>query len=88
MALSVDLNGTTRRFDALASGATLLQLVGALELKSDRVALEHNGEIAPRASWSERSVAEGDRIELVHFVGGGCDWAGGSGWAVGGNERV
>ena len=73
MALTLTLNGATRRFESLAPGANLVDLVAALELKSDRVALELNGEIASRTFWSSRSLAEGDKIELVHFVGGGVD---------------
>jgi sulfur carrier protein len=72
MAITLVLNGQPRTFDALASGASLQQLVDALELKADRVALERNGEIAPRTSWAAVAVADGDRIEVVHFVGGGC----------------
>jgi sulfur carrier protein len=43
-----------------------------LALKGDRVAVERNGEIAARTSWPAVMVADGDRIEVVHFVGGGC----------------
>ncbi len=71
MALSLILNGQPRTFDALSEPATLDQLVHALGLKSDRVAVEHNGTIAPRAAWFETSLTEGDRLEVVHFVGGG-----------------
>jgi thiamine biosynthesis protein ThiS len=35
------------------------------------VAVEHNGEIVPRASWPETVLEAGDRLEVVHFVGGG-----------------
>jgi sulfur carrier protein len=41
-------------------------------LKGDRVAVELNGEIVPRAHWVETIVEEGDRLEVVHFVGGGA----------------
>jgi thiamine biosynthesis protein ThiS len=36
------------------------------------VAVEHNGEIVPRATWGERILNGGDRLEVVHFVGGGA----------------
>lgn len=72
MPLTLVLNGQSRTLEALASGSSLQQLVETLELKSDRVAVEHNGEIAPRTSWGAVGVADGDRIEVVHFVGGGC----------------
>lgn len=49
----------------------MAQVVNALDLKADRIAVEHNGEIAPRTGWGEVFVADGDRLEVVHFVGGG-----------------
>ena len=52
-------------------GVVLAEVVAALGLKADRIAVELNGEIAPRTSWAERLVREGDRLEVVHFVGGG-----------------
>lgn len=71
MALRVTINGQPREFSTLASPVTLAELIVSMELKGDRVAVEHNGEIAPRASWAEASVVTGDRLEVVHFVGGG-----------------
>ena len=71
MALSVILNGEPREFGQLEPGASLVEIVAALELKADRVAIEHNGEIAQRGTWEETSVNTGDRLEIVHFVGGG-----------------
>jgi thiamine biosynthesis protein ThiS len=35
------------------------------------VAIEHNGNIVPRAEWTDARLADGDRLEIVHFVGGG-----------------
>ena len=55
----------------LPASPSLEDLVRELGLKSDRVAVEHNGEIVPRASWAGASLADGDHLELVHFVGGG-----------------
>ena len=40
-------------------------------MKSDRVAVELNREIVPRERWSGTRLSEGDRLEIVHFVGGG-----------------
>jgi thiamine biosynthesis protein ThiS len=71
MALTLIINGQPRIFDALPPSATVFDLVQALELKQDRIALELNGDIAPRATWSDRLLGDQDRIELVHFVGGG-----------------
>ena len=65
------LNGQTREFEQLAAGANLQDLIVELGLKGDRVAIEHNGNIVPRAEWAEARLADGDRLEIVHFVGGG-----------------
>jgi sulfur carrier protein len=50
---------------------TLAQLIEHLGMKQDRVAVELNRDIVPRAKWPETNLAEGDRLEIVHFVGGG-----------------
>jgi thiamine biosynthesis protein ThiS len=71
MALRVMINGQPRVFEELAAGATVLDLIAALDLKGDRVALELNGEIAPRTAWGTLALADGDKVEIVHFVGGG-----------------
>jgi sulfur carrier protein len=65
------INGQPRSFAELQPGVALAEVVAALGLKADRIAVELNGEIAPRMSWAERVVREGDRLEVVHFVGGG-----------------
>jgi len=72
MPLTVILNGQSRNFDTLPEPVRLEQLIGELGLKEDRVAVEHNGEIVPRTGWAETTLHEGDRLEVVHFVGGGC----------------
>lgn len=71
MSLSIILNGQPREFAQLESGTSLNEIVGLLELKSDRIAVEHNGTIAQRALWDQARVTNGDRLEIVHFVGGG-----------------
>jgi sulfur carrier protein len=71
MSLMLILNGQPRVFETLSQPASLEQLIGELELKGDRIAVEHNGEIAPRSGWGEASLNGGDRLEVVHFVGGG-----------------
>ncbi len=65
------LNGQSREFAQLATPAHLQDLIGELGLKGDRVAIEHNGNIVPRAEWASTPLADGDRLEIVHFVGGG-----------------
>ena len=71
MDLTVMLNGQERTFAGLEDGAALGQVVAELGLKADRVAVEHNGEIARRGLWDETRVQSGDKLEVVHFVGGG-----------------
>ena len=71
MSLTLVLNGQARTFDALQESANVEQLVGELGLKGDRVAVEHNGEIVARSNWSGTALSSGDRLEVVHFVGGG-----------------
>ena len=50
---------------------SLAELIAQLGMKGDRVAVELNREIVPRAQWSDTELHEGDRLEIVHFVGGG-----------------
>ena len=52
---------------------SLAQLIEQLAMKGDRVAVELNREIVPRSQWSETDLHDGDRLEIVHFVGGGSD---------------
>lgn len=65
------INGQQREFAELSETSTVSDLLAVLQLKGDRVALERNGEIVSRAAWGETRVAGGDKIEIVHFVGGG-----------------
>ena len=51
---------------------TLAGLVESLGIKPDRVAIELNHEIVPRGEWAETPLKDGDRLEIVHFVGGGA----------------
>ena len=69
--MDVVINGHARTFPELAAGSTVQDLITALALKSDRVAIEQNGAIVARPSWSSVGVADGDKFEIVHFVGGG-----------------
>lgn len=50
---------------------SLAQLIEQLGMKGDRVAAELNREIVSRAQWNETQLKDGDRLEIVHFVGGG-----------------
>jgi sulfur carrier protein len=72
MSLALVLNGQPRSFDTLSQTSSLDLLIAELGLQGDRVAVEHNGAIVARAAWSQTALREGDRLEVVHFVGGGC----------------
>lgn len=70
--LTVQLNGQARTLEGTDDPSPLDVVIGALELKSDRVAVELNGDIVRRSMWGQTQVGNGDRLEIVHFVGGGC----------------
>lgn len=70
-ALHLIVNGVPRTLDGLASPSSLTAVLDRLEMRPDRVAVELNSEIAPRTQWPELAIKDGDRVEIVHFVGGG-----------------
>lgn len=72
MPFTLSINGQPRSFENLSSQASLAQVIEKMKLKGDRIAVEHNGEIVQRARWPETTVSSGDRLEIVHFVGGGA----------------
>ncbi|MDE2486383.1 MAG: sulfur carrier protein ThiS [Alphaproteobacteria bacterium] len=66
--MQLTVNGELRTFQAIADVAGL---VAALGLDARKVAVERNLEIVPRSAYGLTPLAEGDRIEIVHFIGGG-----------------
>jgi sulfur carrier protein len=68
--MKLHINGEERDFNS-PPPSTLAELVEILGMKADRVAVELNRDIVPRDRWSETPLNEGDRLEVVHFVGGG-----------------
>jgi thiazole synthase/sulfur carrier protein len=66
--MTLTINGEEKAFGALSN---LAALVAELGLDARKVAVEHNLEIVPRSAYAETGVADGDRIEIVHFIGGG-----------------
>jgi thiamine biosynthesis protein ThiS len=68
MELSITVNGEARAVPPRCTVAHLLQL---MELSATRVAVERNREVVPRAEYAETVLADGDRLEVVTFVGGG-----------------
>jgi sulfur carrier protein len=79
--MKLHINGEERAFadPVLPVEFTLTTLIESLNMKSDRVAVELNHEIAPRDRWPETILKDGDRLEIVHFVGGGLDSQGSHG---------
>ena len=65
--MNLTINGELRHLPAETLGA----LVQHLGMKPDRVAIELNGEIVPREQWPQTPLKDGDRLEIVQFVGGG-----------------
>jgi len=72
--MNIYINGEERAFADPASPAqfTLAVLIESLAMKPDRIAVELNRNIVPRDRWPQTQLKDGDRLEIVHFVGGGC----------------
>jgi sulfur carrier protein len=68
--MRLHINGEERDFSDPVP-FTLAALVETLGMKADRVAVELNRDIVPRDRWGETALNDGDRLEIVHFVGGG-----------------
>jgi thiamine biosynthesis protein ThiS len=66
--MELTINGDRREF---ADGLHLAGLVEQLGMKPERVAIELNRDIIPRDQWAATALKNGDRLEIVHFVGGG-----------------
>ena len=66
--MRVTVNGEVRE---APDSATLAEQLASLGIESGRVAVERNREIAPKSLWTAITLADGDRLEIVQFVGGG-----------------
>jgi thiamine biosynthesis protein ThiS len=66
--MQITINGEERE---VPDHLTLKGLIDHLALAPERLAVELNRKIVRRADWPQTSLAEGDRVEIVHFVGGG-----------------
>jgi thiamine biosynthesis protein ThiS len=69
--MKLAINGRDRDFPELDCDPKVDRLLELLQLKADRVAIERNGEIIPRATWAQVQLEHGDKLEVVQFVGGG-----------------
>jgi thiamine biosynthesis protein ThiS len=66
--IAIVVNGESKR---IASGLSILDLVRSLDLPVERLAVEHNRKILKRDHWETQLLVDGDKIEIVQFVGGG-----------------
>lgn len=67
-AISISVNG---QMHAVGAGISIARMLEAIGLNPRKVAVERNLEVVPRSTLSEVMVSDGDRFEIVHFVGGG-----------------
>ncbi|MGB9196716.1 MAG: sulfur carrier protein ThiS [Terriglobales bacterium] len=70
--MTLIINGESRT----STAETLAALVAELAMKPERVAIELNREIVSRDRWPQTTLKDGDQLEIVHFVGGGCSGIG------------
>jgi len=66
--MTIFINGEARELDGVS---TLAGLLDALELPKQRVAIELNKQVIRKQDWESTQVASNDKIEVIHFVGGG-----------------
>jgi thiamine biosynthesis protein ThiS len=67
--LTIVVNGEQAE---VAEGVAVDKLIKELGLKPERLAIEVNRRIVRRADWPSTTLSEGDKVEIVHFVGGGA----------------
>jgi sulfur carrier protein len=68
MPIEITVNGDSQQ---VPDGLDVPRLLTHLNIRAERVAIERNLQILPRANWAATQVAPGDRYEIVHLVGGG-----------------
>ena len=66
--MTITINGETHE---IADRLSVAELLETLAVPTRRVAVEVNEEVVPRADYTARRITSGDRVEIVHFVGGG-----------------
>lgn len=66
----ITLNGKPH---PLESGRSVMRLLESLNINPRQVAVALNGEVVPRDSWIEVEIEDGDAVEIVRAVGGGCE---------------
>ena len=66
--MKIKINGEEKE---IADGVTLIGLLEQLQIRPARVVVERNRDIVARDAYGATTLAEGDTLEIVHFVGGG-----------------
>ena len=66
--MNITLNGDTR---AIPDGLSVEGLLAHLGIQTKKVAVERNLEIVPKSTFATTQLTDGDRLEIVHFIGGG-----------------
>jgi len=69
--VKLTINGNAREFPSHAEPYSIDSVLTLLGVRKEIVAIAHGDIIVPRTRWAETLVSPGDRIEVVHFVGGG-----------------
>ena len=67
--MRIEVNGEAREVEKQTS---LPELVATLNLKAEQIAIELNQKVVRRAQWGSTVLQADDKVEIVHFVGGGC----------------
>jgi thiamine biosynthesis protein ThiS len=68
--VTIQVNGESR---GIRDGQTVATLLQELDIRADRVAVELNLEILDRKDFETRGLCEGDRVEILSFIGGGAE---------------
>ena len=68
--MRIQVNGEPREVE---ENVSLPKLVAELELKPEQIAIELNDNVVRRAQWDNTLLQPDDKVEIVHFVGGGCN---------------
>lgn len=68
LTMTITINGEPRAF---AAGASVASLLAGLGIDRRKVAVERNLEIVPKSAFDNTTLTDGDRLEIVHFIGGG-----------------
>ncbi len=67
--MTITINGQV--FNDFSPDSSIFDVLRKLNLPLDKIAVERNLEIVPKSCFDEISVVDGDRLEIIHFIGGG-----------------